>query len=497
MLEKLAAVDGMVHGASRAPPPAARIQELVDRVVAAEKAAAKHQARAVRAEHERDDAERQLQDVSNARWETQEGQLVTELAAHKAEHSHRVEELQTRWRLRLDEDVAKARRDAEAERDAARAECHAMELQVAQMEFIRQERDALSSEKASLERAVAEMARLNSKLAARVAASAVGAIDAASVGLDFSALVPKVGAEADKKKGGKGTKSKGVHKSGKSGKRSVASSRDTSPARVQHVQHASEQVPARTRRGAALTTTASPLDGNADALRRHLETPGDIRRSHETYGKRGWNPGGIPPRPIPEPPVAPPPGLPPPASESVHRDHRDDRDRDGGVATRRELFKHRAKIPSVPARGSVGTSVSRTAGGYEYAPSRRFGKRVGEETPRHVRQARDAARRAAASLRHAVPTGGGRGERGGGGGYFSDDGGSSDSRYTSAMDSPSGRVGMQLRDEFETLRVEYGELLDAAARGVNVSNLSDRLENVILKLERKSAIIARLQRSDR
>jgi hypothetical protein len=35
------------------------------------------------------------------------------------------------------------------------------------------------------------MARLNSKLAARVAASAVGAIDAASVGLDFSALVPK------------------------------------------------------------------------------------------------------------------------------------------------------------------------------------------------------------------------------------------------------------------------------------------------------------------
>ena len=492
MLEKLAAVDGMVHGASRAPPPAARIQELVDRVVAAEKAAAKHQARAVRAEHERDDAERQLADASSARWETQEGQLATELAAHKAEHSHRIEELQTRWRLRLDEDVAKARRDAEAERDAARAECHAMELQVAQMEFIKQERDALSSEKASLERAVAEMARLNSKLAARVAASAVGAIDAASVGLDFSALVPKIGAEADKKNpGGKGTKSKGVHKSKKNGKRSVASSRDASPARAQHVQHAREQVPPRTRRGAALTTTASPLDGNDDALRRHLETSGDIQRSHETYGKRGWNPGGIPPRPIPEPPVAPPPGLPPPASESVYRAHHmDDRDRDGGVTTRRELFKHRAKIPSVPARGSVGTSVSRTAGGYEYAPSRRFGKRVGEETPRHVRQARDAARRAAASLRHAVPTGGG-------GGYLSDDGGSSDSRYTSAMDSPSGRVGMQLRDEFETLRVEYGELLDAAARGVNVSNLSDRLENVILKLERKSAIIARLQRSDR
>ena len=65
------------------------------------------------------------------------------------------------------------------------------------------------------------------------------------------------------------------------------------------------------------------------------------------------------------------------------------------------------------------------------------------------------------------------------------------------MDSPSGRVGMQLRGEFETLRVEYGELLDAAARGVNVSNLSDKLESVILKLERKSAIIARLQRSDR
>ena len=87
------------------------------------------------------------------------------------------------------------------------------------MEFIRQERDALSSEKASLERAVAEMARLNSKLAARVAASAVGAIDAASLGLDFSALVPKMPTEADKKNpGGKGTKSKGVHKSKKAEK---------------------------------------------------------------------------------------------------------------------------------------------------------------------------------------------------------------------------------------------------------------------------------------
>ena len=61
MLEKLAAVDGMVHGASRAQPPAARIQELVDRVVAAEKAAAKHQARAVRAEHERAGQQRRAQ----------------------------------------------------------------------------------------------------------------------------------------------------------------------------------------------------------------------------------------------------------------------------------------------------------------------------------------------------------------------------------------------------------------------------------------------------
>ena len=70
------------------------------------------------------------------------------------------------------------------------------------------------------------------------------------------------------------------------------------------------------------------------------------------------------------------------------------------------------------------------------------------------------------------------------------------SRPTSAVDSPSGRVGMQLRDEFEALRREYGELLDAAAKGKNVADLSSKIESVILKLERKSAIIARLHRSD-
>ena len=144
----------------------------------------------------------------------------------------------------------------------------------------------------------------------------------------------------------------------------------------------------------------------------------------------------------------------------------------------------------------MGTSVSRAAGGYDYAPSRVFGKRVGEETPRHVRRARDAARRAASSLRHAT--------RGGvdGPDSFEDDRDGSRaafvpaSRPTSAVDSPSGRVGMQLRDEFEALRREYGELLDAAAKGKNVADLSSKIESVILKLERKSAIIARLHRSD-
>ena len=156
----------------------------------------------------------------------------------------------------------------------------------------------------------------------------------------------------------------------------------------------------------------------------------------------------------------------------------------------------------------MGTSVSRAAGGYDYAPARVFGKRVGEETPRHVRQARDAARRAAASLRHAM--GGGTHGRGRGGGgppsrsvpeYSEDDAGgsralASANRPTSAVDTPSGRVGMQLRDEFEALRCEYGELLDAAARGKNVADLSSKIESVIFKLERKSAIIARLHRSD-
>ena len=52
---------------------------------------------------------------------------------------------------------------------------------------------------------------------------------------------------------------------------------------------------------------------------------------------------------------------------------------------------------------------------------------------------------------------------------------------------------MCIRDR---LRCEYGELLDAAAKGKNVADLSSKIESVIFKLERKSAIIARLHRSD-
>ena len=119
MLEKLAAADGLSHASSRAPPPAARIQELVDRVRAAEAAAAAQQARAVRAERERDDASRRLEDASRATWDSDAGRLATDLAAANAEHAHRVDELQTRWKARLDEETARARRDAEAERDVA------------------------------------------------------------------------------------------------------------------------------------------------------------------------------------------------------------------------------------------------------------------------------------------------------------------------------------------------------------------------------------------
>ena len=94
MLEKLAAADGLSHASARAPPPAARIQELVDRVRVAEAAAAAQQARAVRAERERDDASRRLEDASRATWESDAGRLATDLAAANAEHAHRVDELQ-------------------------------------------------------------------------------------------------------------------------------------------------------------------------------------------------------------------------------------------------------------------------------------------------------------------------------------------------------------------------------------------------------------------
>ena len=498
MLEKLAAADGLSHASARAPPPAARIQELVDRVRVAEAAAQQQQARAVRAERERDDASRRLEDASRATWESDAGRLATDLAAANAEHAHRVDELQTRWKARLDEETARARRDAEAERDVALAKCGEAAADAARADAATRECARLEDEKASLECAVRELANLNSKLAARVAANAVGALDARAVGLDFSSLVPKLGAGPGKEKAGKGKKGGKVRRDGSRGG-SRSSSRDPSPP-PPPVE--AEERPASARRGVvAMTMTPPPTMTTTGS---NLPLGG---------GRRGWNPGGIPPRPIPDPPPPPPPGLPPPPSSAGRR-------RAGAhleavaaplpaaAAVRRELFRPRAKIPSRPARGSVGTSVSRAAGGYDYAPARVFGKRVGEETPRHVRQARDAARRAAASLRHAM--GGGTHGRGRGGGgppsrfvpeYLEDDAGgsralASANRPTSAADSPSGRVGMQLRDEFEALRCEYGELLDAAAKGKNVADLSSKIESVIFKLERKSAIIARLHRSN-
>ena len=506
MLEKLAAADGLSHASARAPPPAARIQELVDRVRAAEAASAAQQARAVRAERERDDAQRRLEDASVRTWDSDAGRLATDLAAANAEHSHRIDELQTRWKARLDEEVAKARRDAEAERDVALAKAGDAETKTRLLDEYEEKCARLEDEKASLERAVCELANLNAKLAARVAHNAVGALDARAVGLDFSALVPKlpekVKGPGKGKKGGKG-RGVGGGGRGREGSRggSRSSSRDPSPAAVE-AEERPASAPTRTPLPPTTTTGSNlPLGGGG--------------------GRRGWNPGGIPPRPIPDPPPPPPPGLPPPPSSTDRRQRNAVANPEGTraapAAVRRELFRPRAKIPSGPTRGSVGTSVSRAAGGYEYAPARTFGKRVGEETPRHVRAARDAARRAAASLTLGAMEGSGRGVDGrgrvlGGGGPRESQG--SEGRFEddrdfhprasfapadrpmSAVDSPSGRVGMQLRDEFEALRCEYGELLDAAAKGKNVADLSAKIESVILKLEQKSAIIARLHRSD-
>ena len=226
MLEKLAAADGLSHASARAPPPAAGIQELVDRVRAAEAAAAQQQARAVRAERERDDASRRLEDASRATWESDAGRLATDLAAANAEHAHRVDELQTRWKARLDEETARARRDAEAERDAALAKCGEAAADAARAEAATRECARLEDEKASLERAVRELASLNAKLAARVAANAVGALDARAVGLDFGALVPKLGAGPGKEKASRKGKKGGKARVGGGGERREGSRGD-------------------------------------------------------------------------------------------------------------------------------------------------------------------------------------------------------------------------------------------------------------------------------
>ena len=262
-----------------APPPAAR-SELADRVRTAGRR--RGAAGAVRAERERDDASRRLRTRAARRG-------VGRRAVRDGPRRGKREHAQIAWTScrrdgrRGSRGAARARRDAEAERDAALAKCGEAAADAARADAATRECARLEDEKAPLERAVREG---ESKRQARgsVAANAVGALDARAVGLDPGRAVPARGGAREGEGQGKGGR---VGRCGARGRGGIEVVFPGSPAA------------AAGRGGGASRVRAAGRgvpDDDGDAEDDGLE-------SSPRGGRRGWNPGGIPPRPIPDPPL--------------------------------------------------------------------------------------------------------------------------------------------------------------------------------------------------
>jgi len=188
--------------------------------------------------------------------------------------------------------------------------------------------------------------------------------------------------------------------------------------------------------------------------------------------------------------------LAPPSASSRRRQPPPPSAGDDGL--RRARFNRKPGIPSTSTRGGMGTSVSATGGGFEYASAKTYGASPGAQVksvygsgsaagPRRADLARfdaleldgDTPPRAPAE-KNIVPN----------------------IRPPPEVDpGPGGgdpgmrRLDASLRGEFDALRAEYGDLLrKTTSGGAGVGDLARSLEDVIARLEEKSAQIAGLQR---
>ena len=429
--------------------------------------------------------------------------LATELAAARAEHATRVRELQAAWTARCEEAERRAAADTNARADAAEARVR------------------------ELESAVAHLSHLNATLAQTAVDTRAASVNAAARRRRPRVRVaPRRGRSVARSDAGSDAGSVRSRSGSRRGRAARAASawrvaaRETA-ARPATSTPAASAAPALAAASAVGKMRARAKKSERDA--RVVEPPRSARgstskppvasRARQSLASRAARALGASDSYVSSHPTA---------DEFEYSAATGRRERRGVGATRGdETFawasatKPRAKTKpgrqpfrnapkNVPAAG-VSVSVSRTAGGYEYAPNRKYGDGSAKENSlRALKASRAAARLAAASERQ------------------SESGTETENEHptTKTTTSPAGnpspgqalrppRVARErarsstgavattrrhldaaLREDFDRLRSEYEDVLARATSGGGGEDLGEKLRSVVARLQEKSAQIA-------
>ena len=460
--------------------------------------------------------------------------LATELAAARAEHATRARELQAAWAARCEDATRRAAADANARADAAESNLARLRARLDELTPDPDETRtaaALGARVRELESAVAHLSDLNAKLMQT-------AVDARAASVAATARHRRPRVRVAPRRGGSVAGSDAGSARSRSGPRRGGAAGASRTAVRAVAERPATNNPASASAAASASATAAAAVGKMRA--RAKKSGRDARVVEAPRRLRGSTS---------KPPVAPEArrslasraaralgaahayaGSNPTADEFEYSAATDRRERRGvGATTRRgdETFasasatKPRAKTKpgrqpfrnapkNVPAAG-VSVSVSRTAGGYEYAPNRKYGDGSAKENSLRALKACRAAARAAAAWERRWESG------------SENDDAAAENRHptttrrstttqggnpspgralrpphapresarssTGAVATTRRHLDAALREDFDRLRAEYEDVLARATSGGG-GDLGEKLRSVVARLQEKSAQIA-------
>ena len=463
--------------------------------------------------------------------------LATELAAARAEHATRARELQAAWTARCEDATRRAAADANSRADAAESNLARLRARLDELTPDPDETRtaaALGARVRELESAVAHLSDLNAKLTQT-------AVDARAASVAATARHRRPRVRVAPRRGGS------VAGSAAGSARSRSERRREGAARASRTAvRAVAARPATNNPASASTSAAAAAAAAVGKMRaRAKKSVRDARVVEAPRRLRGSTS---------KPPVAPETrrslasraaralgaadahaGSNPTADEFEYSAATGRRERRcvgvGGTTRRgdetfasasatkpsaktkpgRQPFRNAPK--NVPAAG-VSVSVSRTAGGYEYAPNRKYGDGSAKENSmRALKAARAAARAAAAWERRSES--GNENENAAGNQHpttttttrttrtMTPGGNPSPGRAlrpprapresarssTGAVATTRRHLDAALREDFDRLRAEYEDVLARATSGGG-GDLGEKLRSVVARLQEKSAQIA-------